>query len=47
MIRYLCYRPYSGNRKGVYHLSVLSSFVLSVLASVVAYYLCKWLSGKD
>ena len=23
------------------------SFVLSVLASVVAYYICKWLDGKE
>ena len=34
-------------RKGVYYVEVLLSFVLSILASVVAYYLCKWLDGDE
>jgi len=28
-------------------LEILTSFFLSVMASVVAYYICKWLDGKD
>ena len=28
-------------------MDLLISFILSVMASVVAYYLCKWLDGKD
>jgi len=27
-------------------LEILSSFILSVLAGVVAYYICKWLDGE-
>lgn len=26
---------------------IFTSFVLSVMASVVAYYICKWLDGKN
>ncbi len=47
MVESFCCRPDSGDRKGVHHMDVLLSFILSVLASVVAFYLCKWLSGKD
>ena len=35
----------SGNGKG--GVILLISFILSVLASIVAYYICKWLGGKD
>ena len=38
--------PQSGNRKGVCCLNILFSFILSVLASVAAYYICKWLDGE-
>ena len=33
--------------KGVCQLDILSSFLLSVMASVVAYYICKWLDGDQ
>lgn len=28
-------------------MSLFSSFVISVMASIVAYYLCKWLDGDE
>ena len=31
--------------RGCATMSIFSSFLLSVLASVVAYYICKWLDG--
>ena len=34
-------------RKGVFHVEILVSFLLSVMASVVAYYLCKWLDSDE
>ena len=34
-------------RQGVNRMSELLSFFLSVLASVVAYYICKWLDGEE
>lgn len=46
MLKYSCYCPYTGNRKGVCCMN-LSSFILSVLAGVVAYYICKWLDGEE
>ena len=39
------YHPYTGTERGCATMSIFSSFLLSVLASVVAYYICKWLSG--
>ena len=33
-------------RKGVCCMDILSSFLLSILASVIAYYICKWLDRK-
>ena len=35
----------SGTERGCATMSIFSSFLLSVLASVVAYYICKWLDG--
>ena len=32
-------------KRGCATMSIFSSFLLSVLASVVAYYICKWLDG--
>ena len=37
--------PLDWYRKGVCFVSILSSFVISVMASIVAYYICKWLDG--
>lgn len=38
--------PKSGNRKGVALVDItLTSFLVSVVASVVAYYICKWLDS--
>jgi len=28
-------------------LDILASFILSIMASVVAYYICKWLDGDE
>ena len=39
--------PYTGDRKGVMVMPVVASFAISLLASVVAYYICKWLDGDD
>lgn len=47
MIYCYCYRPDTGDRKGVWHVDMLLSFVLSILAGVIAYYLCKWLDGEE
>lgn len=33
--------------RGCSFMSILLSFILSVLASVVAYYLCKWFDGDE
>ena len=33
--------------KGVYCVGGILSFVLSVIASIVAYYICKWLDGDE
>ncbi len=35
------------SRKGVSGLDILTSFVVSVAASVVANYICKWLGGNN
>lgn len=47
----LCYTvvaalPYSGNREGVSKMnSLFSSFLVTVGANVVSYYICKWLDS--
>ena len=47
MIYLIRYRPDTGDRKGGMPVNILMSFILSVLASVAAYYLCKWLDGDE
>ena len=42
----MCYRPYTGDREGVC-LGIFHSFIISVLARVVAYCLCQWCDGAD
>ncbi|MBO4784740.1 MAG: hypothetical protein J5521_08345 [Lachnospiraceae bacterium] len=32
---------------GVILLDILASFLISVMASIAAYYICKWLDGKN
>lgn len=34
-------------KKGGVYMSEIISFLVSVLASVVGYYICKWLDGDD
>ena len=34
-------------RKGGVIMEVFISFLLSVVASVIAYYICKWLDGEE
>ena len=38
--------PLDRQRKGVYRLDFILSFLLSVAASVFAYYICKWLDRE-
>lgn len=38
--------PKTGRGKGVLVLNLAISFLFSVAASVVAYYICKWLDGE-
>ena len=38
--------PNLATERGVY-MSEIISFLISVLASVVGYYICKWLDGDD
>lgn len=35
----------SFRQKGVSHVTLILTFFISVLASVVGYYICKWLDG--
>ena len=37
--------PISGDRKGVLLMNLILNYFISVLASVTAYYICKWLDG--
>jgi len=34
-------------QKGGADMSILISFLVSVIASIVGYYICKWLDGDD
>lgn len=47
VILFDCCRTHSGNRKGVYYLDLIISFLVSVMAGVTSYYICKWLDGND
>ncbi len=38
--------PKNRQREGVCHMNTGISFVLSIMASVVAHYICKWLDGE-
>ena len=48
-IRDILYKlpPLDRSGKGGCQLDILSSFLISVMASVVAYYICKWLDRDD
>ena len=39
--------PICGNREGVETVNVLIDFLVSVMASVVGYYVCKWFDRRD
>ena len=46
----LCYNIYvtdsdTGNREEVSTLEYMNSFLISIAASVIAYYICKWLDA--
>ena len=46
----LCYNHFAADsfqRKEVKALNLILSFLISVMASVIAYYICKWLDGDD
>ena len=48
MLQWTRYRLlYWQQEGGVFVMEVLSSFILSVLASIVAYYTCKWLDREE
>lgn len=34
-------------RKEVFPMEILGTFVISIAASVIAYYICKWLDGEQ
>ena len=34
-------------RKGGVHMDSILSFLVSVMAGIVSYYICKWLDGND
>lgn len=38
--------PRQVQKGGALFVDIISSFMLSILASVVAYYICKWLDRK-
>ena len=38
--------PPNRQREGVHPMKEIISFLISVAASVVAYYICKWLDGE-
>ena len=44
---YDVYAATLSGREEVRSLEILMSFVISVEASVAAYYICKWLDGKE
>ena len=52
MCRIFCYTVLVGlptwiyKRKGVIPMDILFSFILSVAAGVVSYYICKWLEEQ-
>ncbi|RHO13771.1 molybdenum cofactor biosynthesis protein MoaD [Butyricicoccus sp. AM18-35] len=39
------YHPHTGRGRGCSSMEILSSFVISVVAGVIANYICKWLDG--
>ena len=39
--------PILATERGCVYVSEIISFLVSVLASVVGYYICKWLDGDD
>ena len=45
MVYSSCYRPDTGNRKGVFVLEMLVSFLIAVAAGVACHYIIKWLDG--
>ena len=47
VIYFISCRTQSGNRKGVNRLVLITSFLVSVMAGVVSYYICKWLDRND
>jgi len=42
-----CRNSYTGDGKEVMYVSILLDFLISVMASVVGYYVSKWLDGGD
>lgn len=47
MIACECYRPDTGNRKGVSAMEIFASFVVAVVAGVVCHYIIKWLDSDE
>lgn len=46
-IIYSVVAPNLATERGGVYMSEIISFLVSVLASVVGYYICKWLDGDD
>ena len=47
MIRYPCCRSPNWQQKGVLYIDNVLTFLVSIMASVVAYFVCKWLDGNE
>ena len=43
----ICLTRLRPGKKGVIKIELLTAFVLSVMASIAAHYICKWLDDKD
>lgn len=39
--------PNPTTERGVYRLDLMISFLVSVMAGVTSYYICKWLDGNN
>lgn len=46
-LKWIVLPPRYWEQEGVKYLENIVSFILSVMASVIAYYICKWLDGEE
>ena len=43
MLKLKCCHSYTGDRKEVHHMEYIIAFLISVMAGIISYYICKWL----